>query len=223
MDQNLPLKKHPEQIPQPAAPARYPWLRDVIGLLVFIAAVIVGATIINAIVFRSFSVIGPSMEDTLYTNERIIVNRLPVTWAALSGHGYSPSRGEIIVFKNPQFSPGNADEYIVKRVVGLPGERVTVNDCRATVYNHEHPNGFNPYDGFDVSDRNDCITGKKIDFTVPTGELFVIGDHRNGSYSHDSRNGLGDPNGSNPSGIPISDVVGPVGARIWPLQTFRFF
>ena len=54
---------------------------------------------INNFVFRSFSVLGPSMEKTLYTNDRLIVDRLPVTWAHLQNKNYIPQRGDIIVFK----------------------------------------------------------------------------------------------------------------------------
>lgn len=221
---SAPLKKHQEDTPTPTAKKRYPWLRDIIGLVLFIAVVIAGATVINAVVFRSFSVIGPSMEDTLYTNERIIVNRLPVTWSAIQGHDYLPERGEIIVFKNPQFK-GGTDEYIVKRVIGLPGERVTVDGCKAKVFNTSNPDGFDPYQNFDVSNPNECVSGRNVDYTVKDYELFVIGDHRNGNYSHDSRNGLGNDSSSNndPSGISLDHLVGPVSARIMPIDKFRFF
>ena len=213
MDDNI-LQKHPETKPNPTARTRYPWLRDAVGILLFVIAVIAGAAIINVIIFRTFSVIGPSMEDTLYTGERLIVNRLPVTASIISGTQYTPDRGQVIVFKNPQFKPGDADEHIVKRVIGLPGERVTVDDCLVTVYNFQYPDGFNPYNDFDVSNKNDCVTGAG-DWTVPKGEIFVIGDHRNGNYSLDSRSGL--------STIPLGDVVGPVSMRIWPIEKFRFF
>lgn len=224
MDQTS-LKKHGEETPLPAAKKRYPWHRDVIGLLLFIVVVIAGATAINALVFRSFSVVGPSMEDTLFTNERIVVNRLPVTWSAILGREFMPLRGEIIVFRNPQFKTGKSDEYIVKRVIALPGERVTVNDCGVTVYNVQNPKGFNPYDGFDIIDPDTCVTGTDIDYIVPKHRIFVIGDHRNGSYSHDSRNGIGNSSASDssPAGIPLEDVVGPVSARIMPVDKFRFF
>lgn len=156
------------------------------------------------------------MEDTLFTGERIIVNRLPVTAKAVAGQKYMPARGNIIVFKNPQFQPGKSDEYIVKRVIGLPGEHVTLHDCTVKVYNDENPDGFNPYMNFkNLSDKEACVSGDEIDRTVGSDEIFVIGDHRTGQHSLDSRNGLGN--------IPLEDIVGPVGMRIWPLNKWQFY
>lgn len=205
---------------------RYPWVKDIIGLFLFIIAIFLGAAIINSAVFRSFSVIGPSMEDTLHTGERVIVNRLPVTWSAITGQEYyTPQRGEIIVFKNPQYSVGNAEEYIIKRVIALPGETVDVDSCKIKVFNDENPNGFDPYQNFDVSNPNDCVSGRVDNYTVPAHEVFVIGDHRNGNYSHDSRDGIGNGSSSNrsPAAIPLTDIVGPVSLRLTPFDKFKFF
>lgn len=225
MEQNQPLQKHPEEQPRPQAKARYPWLKDIVGIFLFLVAIFLGAAIINAAVFRSFSVVGPSMEDTLYTGERIIVNRLPVTWSAIQGKEYTPKRGEIVVFKNPQYYPGNAEEYIVKRVIAFSGETVNIANCDIKVINEENPDGFDPYKNFDVSNQDECVSGKVDNYKVPNHEIFVIGDHRNGSYSHDSRDGIGNGSSSNrnPAAIPLSDVIGPVSIRLTPFDKFRFF
>lgn len=180
-------------------------LKDIFSIVIFIIAVVVGAWLINLILFRSFDVSGPSMEPTLYTSDRLIVNRLPVTFDALQNKDYMPNRGHVIVFKNPFFTPGGRDEYIVKRVIGLPSERVVVSGGKVTVYNSEHPDGFNPYDSINIAKTS--VSGN-VDRTVPEGEIFVIGDNRSGNYSLDSRNGL--------STIPLNDVIGPVVIRIFP-------
>src|SRR5687768_12726021 len=125
---------------------RHPFLKDAFGIIVFIACVLVGTLLINTFVFRSFNVQGPSMEVTMNTGDRLIVNRLPVTWAQLQNKQYVPERGQIIVFKNPKYNAGMGEEFIVKRVIAFPGERVTVASGVLTVYNKEHPNGFNPDD-----------------------------------------------------------------------------
>lgn len=192
---------------------RHPAVRDIGSVVIFVICVILGTIFINTFVFRSFNVVGPSMESTLYTGDRLIVNRLPVTWAQILNKDYIPKRGQIIVFKNPKYNLGTGDEYIVKRVIAFPGERVTVKDGSFTVFNTEHPDGFNPDEAFHHEPA--AFTSGEVDLVVPTGELFVSGDHRDGNYSYDSRNGLGT--------IPFYDVVGPVGLRLYPLTEMRFF
>ena len=192
---------------------RHPLIKDAISIGIFIFLVLVGTLLINSFVFRSFSVIGPSMETTLYTNDRLIVNRIPVTIAQLQNKSYVPDRGQIIIFKNPLYSAGMSDEYIVKRVIAFPGEHVTIQDGHYVVYNSSHPDGFNPDDA--NHGEPGSPTSGSIDEVVPDGSLFVSGDHRQGSFSLDSRNGLGT--------IPFYDVVGPLSLRIYPFDKIRWF
>ncbi len=187
-------------------------LKDVGGIILFVAAVFIGAWLINTFVFRSFNVDGPSMEDTLHTGDRLIVNRLPVTWAHIRGNDYIPGRGQIIVFKNPQWQTGQVNEYIVKRVIAFPGERVVVKDGKVTVYNSSHP------DGIDVDKEHPGAlqpTDGNVDTIVAEGTIFVLGDHRQGGYSCDSRACLGT--------IPFEDIIGPVSIRLFPFDQIRLF
>lgn len=195
---------------------RHPFVKDALNIAIFIFCVLIGTLLINTFIFRSFSVIGPSMESTMYTNDRLIVNRLPVTWAQLQNKSYIPERGQIIVFKNPHYSTGMSDEYIVKRVIAFPGERVTIQDGHYVVYNDEFPDGFNPDDA--NHGEPGAPTSGTADEIVPVGELFVSGDHRQGNYSLDSRNGS-----SGLGTIPFYDVVGPVSMRIFPFDKVRGF
>jgi len=192
---------------------RHPFFKDALNITIFIVCVLIGTLLINTFIFRSFSVVGPSMEKTLYTGDRLIVDRLPVTWAQLQNKAYTPERGQIIVFKNPHYTVGVSDEYIVKRVIAFPGERVVLKDGHYTVYNSEHPDGFNPDDN--NKGEPGSPTSGTVDKIVPSGELFVSGDHRQDNYSYDSRNGLGT--------IPTYDVVGPVSLRIFPFNQIRGF
>lgn len=205
------MEQQTEKVPSFAQ--RHPWLKDFGGLLIFLIAVLAGTILINTFVFRSFNVEGPSMETTLYTGDRLIVDRLPVTWAQLQNKQYTPNRGQIIVFKNPQYTAGDPDEYIVKRVIAFAGERVVLADGHYTVYNSANPNGFNPDDA--NHGEPGSPTSGSGDWTVPDGTIFVSGDHRQGNYSFDSRNGLGY--------IPLYDVVGPVAMRILPVTKIRTF
>ena len=195
---------------------RHPFMKDIFSLLIFIICVVIGTLLINTFVFRSYNVVGPSMETTMYTGDRLIVNRLPVTWSSIQGKQYVPERGQIIVFKNPRYTLGIEDEFIVKRVIGLPGERVTLRDGHYVVYNEENPQGFNPDD--ENNGEPGSPTSGTADEIVPEGEIFVSGDHRQGNFSFDSRNG-----DQGMGTIPLYDVIGPVGMRIFPFNKIRTF
>lgn len=188
---------------------RHPGVRDVLNFVLFVVLVLIGTLFINTFIFRSFNVTGHSMDYTLHDGDRLIVNRLPVTLSQIQNKQYIPERGNIIIFKNPQFIEGNPDEYIVKRVIAFPGERVVVKDGVLTVYNDEHPDGYQP-DKDDKNGQPRTPTSGDIDIKVTDGTLFVAGDNRIGNNSCDSRGCLGL--------IPLYDVIGPVGLRIWPLN-----
>jgi signal peptidase I len=194
-------------------PKRRLWLKDITGIIIFLVLVFLGYLFINAFVFRSFNVEGPSMEKTLYTGDKLIVNKIPLTLAKLQGKDYVPERGHVIVFKNPDYSLMGRDEYIVKRVIAFGGEKVIVLHGKVTVINKAHPKGFNPDEL--TTDQEGSPTTGDVERTVQNGEIFVMGDHRTGNFSFDSRNGLGT--------IPLDDVVGPVGLRIFPFQNIRTF
>lgn len=194
---------------------RHPRLSDGLSLVIFIIGVAIGTVLLNAFVFQTFNVEGASMETTMYTGDRLIVNRLPVTMSKLQNKNYTPKRGQIIVFKNPNYNASlGKDEYIVKRVIAFAGERVTVKNGTTTVYNKENPNGFNPDSTVNKNEPGQPTSGN-VDTVVPKGTIFVMGDHRQGNYSCDSRNCMGS--------IPLYDIVGPVGLRIFPFTKIRGF
>ncbi|MBP6038454.1 MAG: signal peptidase I [Candidatus Saccharimonas sp.] len=193
---------------------RHPQIKDALSFILFIVFVFVGTVLINSFIFRSFSVSGHSMDNTLNDGDRLIVNRLPMTAAQIKNKAYSPERGQIIVFKNPRFIEGAPDEYIVKRVIAFAGERVTVKNGVLTVYSKDNPNGFNPDESYqkDGVGPQSPVSGEGLDTVVADGTIFVCGDNRIDSHSYDSRSGLGT--------IPTFDIVGPVSLRIWPITAF---
>ena len=215
---------------------KHPLLKDILSLGTFIVAIVLGTLFLNTYIYRSYNVVGVSMENTLHNDDRVIVNRAAVSWAHFLGQEYVPERGQIIVFvnedeekaaeykaagvKNPVTCtvPSNVnDQYIIKRVIAFPGERVVVKDGIMTIYNEEYPEGFVYDNNWRISETDGPkeYTSGEVDITVPTGELFVSGDNREGSNSWDSRNGLGT--------ITYCRIIGPVILRLFPFDKIRAF
>jgi len=84
---------------------------------------------------------------------------------------------------------------------------------KMTVFNDNHPNGFNPDDNFNGEPKN--YTSHDGEWIVPENEIFVSGDNRIGNNSYDSRSGLGT--------VPLYKIIGPVAFRILPLNKIRNF
>ena len=192
---------------------RHKTLTDILGIFLFVFSVALGVILINSFIFQSFTVVGGSMENTLHDGDKVIISRIGITWANLTNQKYTPKRGEIIVFKNPQYTAGMKDQYIIKRVIAFAGEKVVVKNSKVTVYNSDHPNGFNPDENFNNEPKSE--TSHDGEWTVPENEIFVMGDNREGMNSYDSRSGLGT--------IPLYEIIGPVAFRLWPFTGIRNF
>ena len=204
---------------------RHPLLKDIFSLIIFVFFVILGTYFLNTYIMRSYNVVGASMENTLHGKDRLIVNRAAVSLSHFFGKPYVPERGQIIVFLNGDASgpltcgveASIRDQYIIKRVIAFSGERVVVKDGKLTVYNKEHPEGFNPDESTRKSDQDGPkkYTAGEVDMTVPEDEIFVAGDNREGTHSYDSRYGLGT--------IPYCRIIGPVLLRLYPFDKIRLF
>ncbi len=151
-------------------------------------------------VAQPFIVSGSSMEPNFYTGEYLIINELAY-------HLHSPERGDIIVFKYPK----DNTQYFIKRVIGLPGETVRIEDNKVIVINKENPKGF-------ILEEKYLPPG---DTTFPVGdnttilgddEYYVLGDNR--LASSDSR--FWGP-------VPSYDIIGKVFVRAFPFQSFKKF
>jgi signal peptidase I len=184
----------PQPIEPPTPPAYSPTatvryqdekrsFRSVLSTIALFASAFGIAIFLNTFVIQSYQVDGQSMEHTLQNDDRLIVDKIPRTLARITGHQYVPKRGEIIIF-NMESLPGYVGQkQLIKRVIGLPGERVVVHNGKLTVYNSQHPNGFDP----DTTGKYQPVepTGQEVDQVLKSDELFVCGDNR--PNSEDSR------------------------------------
>ncbi len=187
--------------------------RELLSTLGILATALVVALLIIGFVFRSYQVDGPSMESTLQNADKLIIWKVPRTWASITRHPYIPRRGDIIVFTESGLSDfGQEDtKQLIKRVIGLPGERVVLGDGKYTVYNAEHPQGFNP-DKTLAYGKNIPSTAGDGTYTLGAGQIFVSGDNRPDSL--DSRR-FGP--------INANQIVGKLILRVFPVNQARVF
>jgi len=141
------------------------------------------------------------MRPTLTNGDRVVVNKLTKT---KQRDNFVPQRGQIIVFNSKL-----EGKSLIKRVIGLPGEKISMNKGKFTVKNEQYPSGFNPDASYeDILPKSDETTFDEE--IIPEGHVFVSGDNRAPGQSLDSRNQLGF--------VPISEIVGNASLRYFPLD-----
>ena len=187
--------------------------RSVISTILILALAPLIAWLMITFVFQSYEVDGLSMETTLQDKDRLIIVKTGKTVAKLRNNDYIPKRGEIIIFvKHGVAELGTVhDKQLIKRVIGLPGERVVVADGKITIYNSEHPDGFDPDEGQAYAESI-AFTNGSVDITVPDGHVFMAGDNRGNSL--DSRN-FGP--------VANEDIIGKLVFRLFPINKAESF
>lgn len=185
-------------------------LFSVIGILILAPLI---AVFLTFFIFQSYVVDGPSMENTLHDKDRLIVWKASKTLSRITKDSFIPDRYSIIVFKErgATGSSGISEKQLVKRVVGLPGDRVVVNDGSLVIYNEQNPDGFYPDRDIPKTALLTTTDGR-VDYTVKTGEVFVLGDNRDNSL--DSR-AFGP--------VKSEDIIGTLAVRIYPFGKIQKF
>lgn len=147
-------------------------------------------------VAEPFVVSGSSMVPNFHNREYLVVDKI-------SYRLHEPARGDVIVFKYPK----DTSQYFIKRIIGLPGERVQVDAGKVKVFNSEHPDGIvitEPY-----LNSNDATFGKSDIITLGSNEYYVLGDNR--LASSDSRVwGI----------LPAHNIIGKAWLRAFPISEF---
>ena len=197
-------------------------------LPILVAVALLLAVLIKSFALQAFFIPSGSMENTLEVNDRVLINKLVYDFRGIH-------RGDIIVFdgdgswypgsvpsnSNPfsqffsnltsMFGFGGSDVILVKRVIGLPGDRVACCDAQGRV----------TVNGVPLSEQSYLFPGDvpslvRFNIVVPASHLWMMGDHR--SVSDDSRGHLGDPGGGT---VPESAVLGRAFIIIWPPSRWR--
>ena len=185
-----------------------------LGALAHVGSVVIMAFVLVLVftlyILQPYRVSGESMMPTLSNGDRLFVLRSGKVAANALGYDYVPKRGEIVVFHSKL-----RDNKWIKRVIGLPGERIVIKNNIITIYSEERPEGFifeleadPPLDTFPA-------TEPVVDRIVGQGEIFVLGDNRLPQKSSDSRGSLGN--------IALDAIDGTVIIRVVPILEFRFF
>ncbi len=166
----------------------------------FVKFIVIAALIVVPIrlwVAQPFIVNGSSMLPTFENGEYLIVDEF-------SYHFRQPERGEVIIFRYPQ----DHSKFFIKRIIGLPGERLEIKNSKIHIYNAEFPEGFTlgeSYIGKNVFMADTSVTLNKT-------EYFVLGDNR--GMSSDSR-----------YWGPLANdlLIGRAWLRLWPFNRISAF
>jgi signal peptidase I len=149
---------------------------------------------------QPFYVNGASMEPNFHNNEYLITEEL-------SYFLNDPKRGDIIVFKYPE----NPNYNFIKRIIGLPGEKISFKNGQVMIHNNESLEGTILDEPYLLPDTRTFTTNRST-YEIKEDEYFVMGDNR--YYSEDSR-----------SFGPIKKglIIGRVSLRGWPLNRVDVF
>lgn len=126
---------------------------------------------IRTYVAQPFIVSGASMDPTFDTGQYLIVDQL-------SYHFDVPERGDVVIFRYPR----DTETFFIKRIIGLPGERVSINSGNVTIINTDDPDGFELNESYVIDSHR---TTEDFEILLGPTEYFVMGDNR--GESSDSR------------------------------------
>jgi len=155
---------------------------------------------IRYFLIQPFYVKGASMEPSFYDKEYLIIDEISYRF-------HEPTRGDIVVFRYPR----DPEEYFIKRVVGLPGEKVQIKDGSVYIYNDKYPDGTKLEESYLPADVKTYALNEDPTILSST-EYYVLGDNRNASK--DSRSF---------GAVDQKFLTGRVLLRGWPFDRVNVF
>lgn len=161
-----------------------------------VATIVILAIVIRVFVIQPYIVEGQSMEQSFQNNDYLITEKISFRFR-------EPQRGEVVIFHPPD----NPSVNYIKRIVGLPEDKVEVKDGSVFVNDEKI---YEPY----LKSNEETLSPKNNDYvyTLKEGEYFVFGDNRN--HSRDSRE-IG--------AIPEENIVSRVWFRLLPINNLKAF
>jgi len=165
--------------------------------IVLISLIIIIA--IRTYVMQPFFVSGKSMEPNFHDGDYLIIDEI-------SYRIDEPKRGDVIVFRYPR----NTKEFFIKRIIGLPGERIEIRNNQITIYSSENQNGITLDE--DIYIPSDLKTVGNYNTILKNDEYYVLGDNRNASA--DSRFW---------GALEEDFIIGKAWIRAWPFGDFSVF
>jgi signal peptidase I len=191
-----------EQTIPTEAPEVHPVTKALRDWFLVVLLALGAALLVRVYVLQQFYISGPSMESTLYGNNRVLVNKLSYRLSSIN-------RGDVVVFDRVTTSDGTVShDDLIKRVIALPGDTLEIKNCTVIVNSKPIVESYLDKDVLGLVDPvNRCRVANLPTQTIPTKKIFVMGDNRPESF--DSR-----------SFGPISEslVVGRAFAIVWPFN-----
>jgi signal peptidase I len=151
--------------------------------------------VVQKFIIRPFVVNGASMDPTLTTGDYLLIDE--VTYKLRE-----PERGDVVVFR----APPEPSKFFIKRIIGLPGDTVSISGSKVTITNSQYPEGFVLSESFITHNSSNQLIKK-----VPEGEYFVMGDNRSGSF--DSRSW---------GTLPKEEISGRALLRLLPIKEIDY-
>lgn len=185
------------------------FLSSLLEVLEVAVIAVVAVFIVRTYLVQPFLVSGSSMSPTFENGDYVLVDELTY-------HIRPPARGEVIVFHDPQDYP----TYFIKRVIGLPGEKLVIKNNQITVFNAANPNGLVLDESYLPAGTpvgpGDCTGGTLSNgactYELASSTYLALGDNR--EFSFDSRDW---------GPLPAENIVGLVRVRLWPLNGISIF
>ncbi len=181
---------------------------EIVKTLIIAAIVVI---FINTFVFQAYYVDGGSMNPDFINGDYLLVDKIKTSLKNINGFfgnksGLKINRGDVLVFR----PPGNTEIFYIKRVIGLPGDRITLKDGVFTIYNQEHPKGLVLKEAY--VDPSYKAEGE-VDEVIEANNVFVVGDNRSPGGSYDSRSW---------GQLPQANIIGNAFFRVMPLNDAGF-